>query len=62
MEHKYPKKTEIRNAYRVNLDKQLQEEKNLEVEKMPNLKMWEEVEIRDKREIDRNLEQVEITY
>ena len=49
------KKPEIRNAFRVNLDKKVQEEKiheGMEVGKMPNLKMWEEVEIRDKREIE----------
>src|SRR3954462_12514829 len=46
------KRQEISNAYRSALDKQLQEEKNLEVGKMPILKMWEEVEIRDKREIE----------
>ena len=46
------KRPEISHAYRSTLDKQLQEEKNLEGSKMPILKMWEEVEIRDKREIE----------
>ena len=42
-------------VFGVNLDKKVQEEKiheGMEVGKMPNLKMWEEVELRDKREIE----------